>query len=76
VPPSFAVVRQSVCALALVAETDCSLQKPNGAVGERFVGPGPGEGGGGGSVGQLLCVGGDERCAGGDERRTVVQRGG
>ena len=81
VPPAVVVVGQRVCATAPVAEADYSLQKSNGAAGERYVGGG--RGGGAGEVGgtaapqlQLLCVGGDERRAGSDERRTALQRGG
>jgi len=47
VPPSVAVVGQRVCATAPVAEADYSLQKSNGAAGERYSGGGRGEGGGG-----------------------------
>ena len=35
VPPAVAVVGQRVCATAPVAEADYSLQKSNGAAGER-----------------------------------------
>ena len=47
VPPAVVLVGQRVCATALVAEADYSLQKSNGAAGERYAGGERGEGGGG-----------------------------
>jgi len=47
VPPVVTVVRQRVCSTAPVAEADYSLQKTNGAAGERYVGRGRRQGKGG-----------------------------